>query len=114
MLQSGLSRFVASVALGMALWIRGAPASHAQGWDATHPRRAEVNGRLDNQDARIHQERAEGEISGAQAHQLHAEDHSIRTEERAMASQNGGHITKPEQRVLNGQENKLSSEIPPK
>jgi hypothetical protein len=31
-----------------------------------------------------------------------------------MASQNGGHITKPEQRVLNQQENGISSQIPPK
>jgi hypothetical protein len=111
MLQSRLSRFVASLALGMALGIGAAPASHAQGWDATHPRRAEVNGRLDNQDARIHQERAEGQISGAQAHQLHAEDYAIRTEERAMASQNGGHITTGEQRGLNQQENGVSRQI---
>jgi hypothetical protein len=38
----------------------------------------------------------------------------VRQEERDMASQNGGHITKPEQRVLNGQENGISSQIPPK
>jgi hypothetical protein len=31
-----------------------------------------------------------------------------------MASQNGGHITKPEQRVLNQQENALSHAIPPR
>ena len=31
-----------------------------------------------------------------------------------MASQNGGHITKPEQRVLNQQENGISNQIPPK
>jgi hypothetical protein len=31
-----------------------------------------------------------------------------------MASQNGSHITKPEQKVLNGQENGIGSQIPPK
>ena len=31
-----------------------------------------------------------------------------------MASQNGGHITKPEQGVLNQQENGISNQIPPK
>ncbi len=111
MLQSARSRIVASFTLGMALCIGAAPASHAQGWDATHPRRAEVNGRLDNQDARIHQERAEGEISGAQAYQLHQEDHAIRTEERAMASGNGGHITLAEQHALNQQEKGVSRQI---
>lgn len=111
MLHSARSRIVAGLTLGMALCIGAAPASHAQRWDATHPSRAEVNGRLDNQDARIHQERAEGEISGAQAHQLHHEDHAIRTEERAMASHNGSHITLAEQHALNQQENGVSRQI---
>jgi hypothetical protein len=32
-------------------------------WDRDHPRRAEVNGRLENQDARINKEVREGEIA---------------------------------------------------
>jgi hypothetical protein len=35
----------------------------------------------------------------------------IRREERLMAAQNGGHITKAEQRVLNRQENAVSRKI---
>ncbi len=31
-----------------------------------------------------------------------------------MAAQNGGHITKSEQNVLNHQENAISKQIPPK
>ena len=80
-------------------------------WKADHPRRAEVNKRLNNQDKRINQERKEGEITKAQAHTLHKEDRQIRGEERAMASQNGGHITKQEQRTLNQQENAVSKLI---
>jgi hypothetical protein len=80
-------------------------------FDATHPRRAEVNSRLANQDRRIHREVKEGEISKGQAAKLHKEDHQIRHEERAMASQNGGHITKQEQRTLNQQENGVSKQI---
>jgi hypothetical protein len=38
----------------------------------------------------------------------------VRQEERDMASQNGGHITKGEDRVLNKQENAISNQIPPK
>jgi hypothetical protein len=38
----------------------------------------------------------------------------VRQEERDMASQNGGHITKSEQKVLNSQESNISSQIPPK
>jgi hypothetical protein len=80
-------------------------------WQQNHPRRAEVNGRLKNQNRRIHQERKEGELSKGQAAKLHQEDHQIRQEERAMASQNGGHITKLEQRTLNQQENGVSQQI---
>jgi hypothetical protein len=80
-------------------------------WQKDHPRRAEVNARLKNQDRRINKEVKEGEISKAQAAKLHKEDHAIRQEERAMASTNGGHITKAEQRALNQQENQVSRQI---
>jgi hypothetical protein len=80
-------------------------------WQKDHPRRTEVNGRLANQDARIHNEVKSGQISKAQAHQLHSEDHAIRQEERTMASTNGGHITKTEQHALNQQENQVSKQI---
>jgi len=80
-------------------------------WVQNHPRRAEVNGRLVNQNRRINQERREGEISRGQAAQLHRQDRQIRREEQLMARQNGGHITRLEQRVLNQQENQVSREI---
>jgi hypothetical protein len=85
--------------------------ANAQTWDQTHPRRAEVNGRLANQNGRIDNKVANGQMSPGQAAQLHHEDHQIRQEERDMASQNGGHITKGEQRTLNAQENHVSRQI---
>ncbi len=80
-------------------------------WAKNHPRREQVNDRLANQNKRIKQEVKEGEISKGQAAKLHREDRQIRQEERAMASQNGGHITKQEQRTLNQQENAVSKKI---
>ncbi len=80
-------------------------------WQKTHPRRAEVNARLKNQNRRIKQEVKEGELTKQQAAKLHNEDHQIRQEERDMASQNGSHITKSEQKVLNQQENAVSKQI---
>ena len=77
----------------------------------THPRRAEVNHRLANQNRRIHEEVKEGDLTKAQAHSLHKDDHQIRQEERDMASQNNGHITKQEQKTLNQQENQVSKQI---
>ena len=86
-------------------------ASAATTWDASHPRPAEVNHRLSNHDHRIHQEVREGELSRGEAMRLHRDDHQVRTEERLMASQNGGHITRQEDRALNQQENRTSRQI---
>jgi len=80
-------------------------------WQQDHPRREEVNNRLANQNARIHNQVKEGELTKGQAAQLHKDDRQIRKEERAMASQNGGHITKLEQKTLNQQQNRLSNKI---
>jgi hypothetical protein len=80
-------------------------------WEKHHPRRDQVNDRLENQNKRIHNEVKEGELTKSQAAGLHKQDHQIRQEERIMASQDGGHITKQEQKTLNQQENAVSKEI---
>ena len=80
-------------------------------WERHHPRREQVNNRLARQNARIHQERKEGEITAAQAKALHATDRSIRAQERADAAANGGHITKAEQKTLNRELNANSGAI---
>jgi len=86
--------------------------SYAQDtWQKDHPRRTQVNQRLNNQNKRINKEEKEGEISKGQAAKLHKNDHKMRQEERDMASQNHGHITKQEQKTLNQQENKNSRKI---
>jgi hypothetical protein len=79
-------------------------------WNANHPRRAEVNHRLNNQNGKTNREVKNGKLSSAQGQQLHHEDHQIRHEERSMASQNGGHITKQEQKTLNQQENGVNAQ----
>jgi len=102
-----------TIFIAMTLAMTGAAfvSSADAGWRANHPRRAEVNARLNNQARRIHTERKEGEITGAQAADLHAEDHGIRAQERFDASQNGGHITRAEQTQLNHEENGVSGQI---
>jgi hypothetical protein len=100
----------AAVSLALAGIATTALADETQ-WQKDHPRRTEVNSRLNNQNRRIHNEVKDGQINKTQAAQLHSEDHAIRTEERTMASTNGGHITKTEQRALNQQENQVSQQI---
>lgn len=103
-------------ALALLVGLTGAMASTAMAapdttWQKDHPRREQVNQRLANQDARIKEEVKEGDLTKAQGAALHKEDHKIRHEERLMASQNGGHITKQEQKTLNQQENEVSKQI---
>ena len=98
---------VATLALGGGV----SSSAFANGWQQSHPRRAEVNHRLAHQDHRINHEYRSGQINRAQAHQLHHEDHQVRREERMMASQDGGHITRTDQRALNQQENHISRQI---
>jgi hypothetical protein len=76
-----------------------------------HPRRAEVNQRLNNQDRRINRDVRNGDISRRQANRLHQRDHQIRREERRMAYRHDGHITRREQNRLNRQENHMSRRI---
>jgi hypothetical protein len=109
-MQSTTTR-ISITALAAALTALMASSATAGKWAENHPRRAEVNGRLNNQNRRINNEVKSGQISQSQANALHHEDHQIRQEERDMASQNGGHITKAEQGVLNQQENAVSKEI---
>ena len=85
--------------------------ANKQQWDKEHPRRAEVNQRLNNQNARVDTKVAEGKMSQKEADKIHKEDKNIRKEERADAKANGGHITKAEQQKINKQENKVSRQI---
>jgi hypothetical protein len=80
-------------------------------WQAEHPRRTQVNSRLNNQNKRIHAEVKDGQISKNRAAALHTGDRQIRTEERDMASRNNTHIATQEQKTLNQQENAVSGQI---
>jgi uncharacterized protein HemX len=105
-----------SLALAAAIALLTAVAGTASAettWQKNHPRRTQVNHRLNNQDKRIHNDVKNGTLTKGQAAALHKDDHQVRQEERDMASQ-GGHITKSEQSVLNHQENGISKQIPTK
>ncbi|MBS0220008.1 MAG: hypothetical protein JSR91_04620 [Proteobacteria bacterium] len=80
-------------------------------WERHHPRREQVNDRLENQSRRINHEYRGGELTHRQAHQLHRDDRGIRYEERRMARLDGGHITRADGYALNQQENAVSRMI---
>ena len=112
MMQARSLKTAAAMALATALAAAMATSALADTtWQQNHPRREQVNNRLANQNARIHNQVKDGDLTKAQAATLHKDDRQIRGEERAMASQNGGHITKLEQQTLNQQENRVSGKI---
>jgi hypothetical protein len=79
--------------------------------DPGHPRINEVQQRIDNQQARVDRGISDGQINARQAAhddaKLAREQNSLNRDE----AKNGGHITKGEQRNLNGRLNKGSRQI---
>jgi hypothetical protein len=104
------ARTIIVAAIGI-LGLSATSALAETGWERNHPRRDQVNDRLENQDRRINHEYREGELTPWQAWRLRQEDHTIRHEERAMASFHHGHITRADERALNQQENAVSGQI---
>jgi hypothetical protein len=76
-----------------------------------HPRRAEVNERIKNQDKRINQGVKDGTLTKAQAKELKGEEKGIKAQERAEVKANGGSLTKGEQKQLNQELNQDSKQI---
>jgi hypothetical protein len=98
-------------AIGVALSLGAAGAASATPWQAHHPRRVEVNHRLNNQFHRINEERKLGVISPARAARLHRADYRMRMQERRFARHDDGHLTRAEQIRLNHEENRVSHRI---
>jgi Skp family chaperone for outer membrane proteins len=65
---------VSVLVLGIAFVASASSGAIAGNWGQNHPRREQVNDRLQNQNRRINRELQEGEITQRQAHQLHRED----------------------------------------
>jgi hypothetical protein len=102
----------AALAIGLAVAVAGATSASADTtWRMHHPRREEVNARLERQHHRITMAHREGKLTGRQAQKLHAEDRGIRARERLYASRHQGRLTRGEQHRLNHEENGVSRQI---
>ena len=93
------------------LTLAAGAASAQTPWQAHHPRRVEVNHRLDRINRHIRHERREGELTAAQARRLHERAHMIRMRERHFAMHHRGHLTRGEQARLNHQETMLHRHV---
>ena len=105
-----LRRIALSFVLGVLLAAVTAKAA-ADGRACAHPRVAEVNARLLQQERRIHAALRAGEISPARAAWLQREDRAIWREEARMAYRNGGDLTRREQWRLHAQENVVRAQL---
>ncbi|MGO9931345.1 MAG: hypothetical protein ACLPV8_05985, partial [Steroidobacteraceae bacterium] len=80
-----MQRFLRLAAAFAVLTAVAGTASAETTWQKNHPRRTQVNHRLNNQDKRIHNDVKSGTLTKGQAASLHKEDHQVRQEERDMA-----------------------------
>ncbi|MBX9796025.1 hypothetical protein [Sphingomonas sp.] len=76
-----------------------------------HPRIAQVNNRVINQNARIVAGYRQGQLSGAEARDLHRDVRAINLQKRAAIIGNGGYLTRQQQINLNRQQNAVSRQI---
>jgi hypothetical protein len=71
----------------------------------------EINHRLHHQNKRIDKGMRKGQLSGAEASQLHAEDQSIHNQEHQDRMEHNGHLTHAEKHQINHEENMESHQI---
>ena len=99
-------------AAGLAVTLSGASMASAQdNFASSHPRRAEVNSRLERQNERIDQRLESGAIGPAKAHRLHRAEFRMRMHEQRFAMHHHGRISERMQARLNRQENRVSHRI---
>ena len=102
-------------ALAASVWTVNAEAGNGNPtggkFAVNHPRRNEVNTRVDNQRERINQGLKNGKLTGQEAQQLRANDRAIKQQEHADVKANGGYLTRAQQKQINQEENANSQLI---
>ena len=107
-----MNKFIAYAALALLFALPGA--AMAQTADAPvpdHPRVNEVDQRLQDQQNRVNNGVADGQINAGQAAHDDSRDAHVSQELNKDQAKDGGHITKAEQRKMNRQLNKNSKHI---
>ena len=100
-----------AIILGAVATLGAAGAASARPWEMHHPRRVEVNHRLERIDHRIGMERRDGELSRGQARDLRIEDAGLRGQARFYASHDRSHLTRANYHRLNREEDHLSRQV---
>jgi hypothetical protein len=106
-------KWSAGIALVTVLGVVGIVPTQARAGEFAekHPRRAQVNHREHHQQDRIANGLKSGRLNASEAANLEGQEAGLKAQEKAEVKQNGGHLTKGEQRQLNHEENNLSQQI---
>ena len=97
-----MNRTHLSIAVGAIVAVLGAAAARADG---------PIQQRKDNQQERIAQGVASGQLTAGETARLEGKEAALNHEERAMRQADGGKLTAGDRAVINKQQNKLSAKI---
>lgn len=87
------------------------PAAPLVAQTTTYNQRHTINNRRSNEQGRIRQGEASGQITRGGAQNLEAHQHAIHTQERADRAANGGHLTSQERHQLSRKQNRQSQRV---
>ena len=103
-----MHRFIQSFALAAVLTALPASTLIAQ---TTYHQRHTVNDRRHDQQSRIKQGEASGQITNRGANNLEEHQHAIHSQERADRASNGGHLTTQDRHQLAREQNRQSQRV---
>lgn len=111
-----ISSWLSLIALGGMILVGTSSARQSSGAgpgvvDPGHPRVNQVNQREGRQQQRIANGVKNGTLTPKQTAHLENREANLQKREQADMAKNNGHLTKPEQRGLNRQENRISRSI---
>ena len=87
------------------------PASSLLAQSTTYGERHDINGRRGNEQSRIREGEANGQLTRHEARKLEERQHAIHREERNMRAANGGRLTAADRHTLARQQNRQSRSI---
>lgn len=77
----------------------------------TYNQRHSINERRGNEQERIHQGEASGQVTRREANHLEAHQHAIHNQERADRAADGGHLTAQDRHQLAREQNRQSGRV---
>lgn len=111
MMKTKMSLFLVVAAGSLALAVAAHADDNTSPVDPGHPRVTEVQKRQENQQDRIANGVKSGALTPGEAARVERQQTRIDNRKTADMAAHGGHLTKPEQRRLNRQENRASKHI---